>query len=116
MNIISISVILIISAALLAGISLVFMKIYGKGIFCGLRTTIAVSLDKHDDAEAILNRIIDNLGAECECSTVKIIIIDSGMNEYQCKLCQQYCNKYSFFIISAPENIYDNIIKLQKEQ
>ena len=114
MNIISISIILIVSAALLAAVSFVFMKIYGRGILCGLKLTAAVVIDSHDDAEELLYKITDNLCPDCECSSVKIIIIDGGMDMRQREICRKYCEKYSFFIISSPEKISDHILNLQK--
>lgn len=114
MNIISILFTLIASAALLAAVSLIFMKIYGKGIFCGLKLTAVVALGKNDDVEAILYKIADNLCSDCECSELKIIIIDLGMNIDQRGICQNYCDKYNFFIISDFENACHKIVELQK--
>ncbi len=116
MNIISILFTLIASAVLLAAVSLIFMKIYGKGIFCGLKLTAVVTLNKNDDVETILYKIADNMCSDCECSELKIIIIDLGMNIDQQGICQKYCDKYSFFIMSDLENVCDRIVELQNKK
>lgn len=113
MDVISISVILIVSAILLVSVSFIFIKIYGRGILCGLKLTAAVVIDCHDDAEAVLCKITDNLCSECECSSLKIIIIDGGMSIEQYGICQKYCEKYSFFVISSLEKLSEQIITIQ---
>lgn len=115
MNVFSITVILIVSVLLLTGVSFIFMKIYGRGIFCGLKLTAVVTITNSDDAEAILYNITDNLCSDCECSLVKVIIVDGGMSIEQREICEKYCGKYSFFIMTVPEKLSEIIFDIQKK-
>ncbi|MGN0613734.1 MAG: hypothetical protein ACI4JB_07505 [Porcipelethomonas sp.] len=114
MNIISVIIILVISAVLLAASSCIFLKIFGRGIFSGSNLSAAVVIDINDDAEEILGNIAEKFRTELECTRVKIIIIDGGMSVGQREICRRYCDMYNFFIICTPDNLSSLIFKLQK--
>lgn len=116
MNVIIICFVLVISVVLFACSAIIIVKIFGTGFFTGLDLSCVTVMDSSDDVGQKISRIIDNIGADCQSSSTKVIIVDGGMNIRQRELCDRYCEKYSFLKVCTPDMLNGIIFSLKNKK
>lgn len=113
MDIITIIFVVVISAVLFACSAVVIIKLFGTGIFYGLDIYCITIMTETDNIHEKLSDISESLGTECISSSLKIIIIDGGMNTGQREICRSFCEKHSYFIMTTPDKTNDVLFSLK---
>ena len=116
MDILTVSVIVAVSAVLLIFFCIIFIRLFGRGIFWGLDITGAVVLGREDDVRSVLWEIVDGPAKEFEYSHLKIVIVDTGMDMGQLEVCRSFCERYNYFLLSAPDELGNKIVNIQKRK
>lgn len=113
MNILTASVIIISAVLIMMGCCILFIKIFGRGMFFGITITSAIVIKESDNPEAILCNAVDSLGSEFEYSGSVLLIIDGGMDRIQRETCEKFCSRYPYMEMCSPDLIRDRVLELQ---
>ncbi len=116
MSVYIIAVVFFVSVILFAIFTAVMFRLFGIGMMENKDINIVVAFDDTDNVKDKLVAMTEDLSAECISSGIKIIILDVGMNNYQKELCRVYCDMYSFYAYSMPDNINELLITLKKKK
>ena len=114
MDILTVSVIIAVSAVLLIFFCIIFIKLFGRGVFWGLKITASVALGHDDDVRSVLWEIADGPAKEFECSRSRIIIVDIGMDMGQLEVCRSFCERYKIFEMCTPDELGRRVVEIQK--
>ena len=116
MDILTVSAIIAVSAVLLIFFSIIFIKLFGRGVFWGLNITASVVLGSDDDVRSVLWEIADGPAKEFEHPGSKIVIVDAGMDMGQLEVCRSFCERYGIFELCAPDELGRKVVEIQKER
>ena len=114
MDILTVSAIIAVSAVILIFFCIIFIKLFGRGVFWGLKISAAVVLGGDDDVSSVLWEIADGPAKEFEYSHSKIMIVDIGMDMGQLEVCRKFCERYKIFELCAPDELGRKVVEIQK--
>ncbi len=116
MDIITVSLIIAAAVLLMMGSCIVFIKLFGKGLFFGISIDAVTAIGEDDDPEAIIYNIIDSIGSEFEYSGSKLIIMDIGMDLKSVECCRRICERYDYIEMCTPDKLPEKICSLRSAE